>query len=80
MSIIVSYESIWHGLQVNAAAVIEEIVEKTRFHRFFISYDNMNFYENVRDQQLYNRSVIVNYIARYICFIKPPKGGKEDDT
>ncbi|WP_375449164.1 hypothetical protein [uncultured Nostoc sp.] len=80
IGIIVSYESIWRGLQVNAAAVIEEIVEKTRFHRFFISYDNMNFYENVRDQQSHNRSAIVNYIFRYICFMKLPEGGREDNT
>ncbi len=69
IGIIVSYESIRRGLQVNATAVIEEIVEKTRFHRFFISYDNMDFYDNVRDQQLHNRSAIVNYTAGYICFI-----------
>ena len=80
MGIIVSYESIRRGLQVNAAAVMEEIVEKTRFHRFFISYDNMDFYENVRDQRLHNQSAIVNYTSGYICFMKPPEGGREDDT
>ncbi len=80
MGIIVSYESIWRGLQVNAAAVMEEIVEKTRFHHFFILYDNMDFYENVQDQRLHNRGVIVNYTARYICFMKPSEGGREDDT
>ena len=78
MGIIVSYESIWRGLQVNAAAVMKEIVEKTRFNRFFISYNNMDFYKNVRDQQLHNRSAIVNYTAGYICFMKPPEGGRED--
>ena len=49
MDIIVLYESIRRGLQVNAIAIMEKIVEKTWFHRFFISYDNMDFYENVRD-------------------------------
>ena len=29
MGIIILYESIWRGLQVNATAVMEEIVEKT---------------------------------------------------
>ncbi len=80
IGIIVAYESIWRGLQVNATAVMEEIVEKTRFHCFFISYDNMDFYENVRDQQLHNRSAIVNYTAGYICFMKPPEGDRKDDT
>lgn len=37
INIIILYKSIWHGLQVNATAVIEEIVEKTRFYRFFHS-------------------------------------------
>ncbi len=43
---------------------MKEIVEKTRFHRFFILYDNINFYEHVRDKQLHNQSAIVNYTAR----------------
>ena len=80
MSIIVLYESIRRSLQVNAAAVMEEIVEKTRFHCFFISYDNIDFYENIRDQRLHNRSAIINYTSGYICFMKPLKGSRKDDT
>lgn len=80
MGIIVSYESIRRGLQVNAKAVMEEIANKTRFHRFYISYDNINFYEHVRDQRLHNWSAIVNYTAVYICFMKTPEEGREDDT
>lgn len=80
MCMIVLYESIWRNLQLNAKAVIEKIVNKTRFHYFFILYDNMNFYEHVRDQQLYNWSALVNYTAKYICFIKTAEEGKEDDT
>ncbi len=79
MDIIVSYESSRRGLQVNAVAVIEEIVEKTRFYCFFISYNNMDFYENIHHQQLHNQSAIKNYTAGYICFIKPPEVGREDD-
>lgn len=60
-NIIVLYESIQHGLQINAKAVIEQSVNKTQFHRFFILYDNMNFYKHVQDQQLHNRSALVNY-------------------
>lgn len=40
----------------------------------------MNFYEHVQDQQLHNRSAIVNYIAGYIYFIKTLEESKEDDT
>ena len=67
-------------MQVNATAVIEEIIEKTRFHRFFISYDNIDFYKNVWDQQLHNWSAIINYTFGYICFMKPPEGGREYHT
>ena len=59
---------------------MEEIVEKTRFYCFFILYDNIDFYKNVRDQQLHNQSAIINYTARYICFIKPLEDNREDDT
>ena len=80
MGIIVLYESIRRGLQVNAVAVIEEIIEETRFHRFLILYDNINLYENVRDQRLHNQSAIVNYISGYIYFMKPLKGGRQNNT
>ncbi len=49
MGLFVLYESFCRSLQANAKAVIEEILEKTQTRRFFISYNNMNFYENVRD-------------------------------
>ena len=29
----------------------------------------MNFYKKVRDQRLYNKTFIVNYIVRYVYFI-----------
>ncbi len=79
MNIIVSYEFIRRSLQVNVTAVIEEIIEKTRFHYFLISYNNIDFYKNIWDQRLHNQSVIVNYTAGYICLIKLSKGGREDD-
>ncbi len=34
----------------------------------------MNFYENVRDQRIYNRSGLISYTAGYIYFIKTPNG------
>ncbi len=80
MGIIVSYESIRRGLSVNTKAIMEEIMEKTQFHRFLILYDNMNFYKHVRDQRLHNQSAIVNYTAEYICFRKTSEEDREDDT
>ena len=67
-------------MKVNAKAIIEEIANKTRFHHFFILYDNMNFYEHVRDQRLHNRSAIINSTTRYIRFIKTPKEGRKDNS
>ncbi len=58
---------------------MEEIAEKTRFYNFFILYNNINFYEHVRDQRLHNQSAIVYYTTRYICFMKNPEEGRCDD-
>lgn len=76
MSTPVSYESLRRSLQTNAKAVIEAILEKTRTCQFFISYDNMNFYENIYNQKIFNRSTLVSYTAGYICFMKPRNGIK----
>ncbi len=74
MGFLVLYKSLPHGLQANAKTVMEEILEKTQIWRFFISYDNINFYENVRDQKIYNRSGLISYTAGYICFMMIPNG------
>lgn len=67
-------------MQVNAKAFIEKIANKTRFYRFFFLYDNINFYEHIRDQQLYNWSAIINYTAGYMYFMKTLEEGREDNT
>ena len=38
-----------------------------RQRRFFVCFDNMNFYRNVRDQRQHNRGHQVNYTAGYVC-------------
>lgn len=53
---------------------------KTRLHYFFITYNNINFYDHVRDQQLHNQSTLVNYTGRYIYFIKIPEESRENNT
>lgn len=70
LGLIVSYKSLRRGLQSNAKAIMDSIIEKTRSQRFFILFDNMNFYENVRNQRLFNRSSLLNYTAGYIGFMK----------
>lgn len=54
MGLLVSYESIRRALAANANAVEAELREKVQKYRFFISYDNMNFYEHVRDARIFN--------------------------
>lgn len=49
---------------------MDSIIEKTRFQQFFILYNNINFYENVCNQRLFNCNSLLNYTARYICFMK----------
>lgn len=43
-------------------------IQKTQ--QFSISYNNIKFYKNFRNQYLYNKMYIVNYIEKYIYFIK----------
>ena len=74
MGLLVSYESIRRALTSNAGAVEAQLREKVQKYRFFISYDNMNFYEHVRDARMSNRGAQINYSAGYICFIKPTDG------
>ena len=64
------YESFCRSLHSNAKAIMNSIIEKMRFQRFFISYNNMNIYENVCNQRVLNCGTLLNYITRYICFIK----------
>lgn len=77
MGIVILYEFIRQNLQINAKAVIDEIIEKTQTKHFFTLYDNLNFYENVQNQQLYNWSAFFSYIANYICFMKKPERNLE---
>lgn len=57
---------------------MNSIIEKTQSHQFFILYDNMNFYENVCNQRLFNCNALLNYTTRYISFIKTNHYIKDD--
>ncbi len=69
MVFVVLNETICRGFQVNMRAILSRLKERAQTQRFFISYNNINFYEKVKDQCLYNKAHIVNYIAGYVCFI-----------
>ncbi len=74
MGIIVSSETVWQALQVNAQAILSRLEERAQSQRLFLSYDNMNFYKKVRDQRLYNKAHLVNYTAGYVCFMNAADG------
>lgn len=69
----VSYKSLFHGSQTNTNTVIEAILEKTRTHQFFISYDIMNFYANIYNQKIFKRNAFVSYIAEKINILTGTK-------
>lgn len=47
--LIMSYESIYCCLNIDAQIVKETIINKPRTSRFFILYNNMNIYEGLHD-------------------------------
>ena len=80
MGLFTSYEQILRTLRANKVAVETSLAEKVAKDCFFISYDNMNFYEHARDQRIINRGEIVNYTAGYVCFIKTPNSPNSSDN
>ena len=59
---------------MNAWAILTMLEEWVKSQRFFIPYNNMNFYKNVHDQRLYNKTHMVNFTAGYIYFINALNG------
>lgn len=77
LGLLVSYETIRRALKVNAVAIKELAKRRILEERFFISYDNMNFYEHIRDQRLHNKGHQVNYTAGYLCFMPTDNSNPE---
>lgn len=46
---LISSETIWQALNTNAVAILKNVKDRVQSETFYISYDNMNFYENVCD-------------------------------
>ena len=65
----VAYETVIRALRDNGDASHRKLLEAIRHHRFFVCFDNMNFYRNVRDQRQHNRGHQVNYTAGYVCLM-----------
>lgn len=69
MGLCVLYETIRVALKENAKEVELKIQDMVWHNRFFISFDNMNFYEHTRYQRLHNKGHQLNYTAGYICLM-----------
>ncbi|MCJ1346581.1 hypothetical protein MMC31_004799 [Peltigera leucophlebia] len=78
MGFLVTYETVRQALQANALAISKELKKKAWERRFFLSFDNMNFYEYRQDQRLHNKGYQVAYTAGYVCFMRS-KGDHEID-
>jgi hypothetical protein len=63
----VLYDTILKALRHNAEASQDLLRKVVKEGRFFITFDNMNFYRNVRDQRFHNWSHEVNYTVGFIC-------------
>ncbi len=70
MGLVVSYETVRRALNANGQAVLRLLRERVNVERFFLSYDNMNFYEKVQNQRVHNKNHQVTYTAGYVCFMK----------
>ena len=70
MSLIVLYKIVQQALNANGQAILRLLCEKVNVERFFLSYDNMNFYEKVQNQKVHNKNHQIVYTARYLCFMK----------
>lgn len=53
----ISYKSICYTFGINANVIKREMKEKIIKYRFFISYNNMNFYEYVYNACIFNQEV-----------------------
>ena len=47
MSLMVLYKIVWQALNVNEQAILGMLCKRVNVERFFLSYDNMNFYKKV---------------------------------
>lgn len=71
ISLLFFYKSICYAFIANASIIRAELREKIQKYRFFILYNNMNFYKRMRNAQMFNQRAQINYIIGYISFIKP---------
>ena len=65
----VLHKTICVALKKNAKELELKIRDMVWHNRFFISFDNMNFYKHIQDQYFHNKGHPLYYIIDYICLI-----------
>lgn len=70
LGVCVSYESVIVALRSTAVSVREMVRKMCTTTPFFISFDNMVFYQRVKTATMQNRAHIRNYTAGYVCFLQ----------
>lgn len=69
MGFLVIYKTVQRALQANALAITKELQTKAWEQRFFLSFNNINFYKHRRDQRLHNKGHQVAYTTGYVYFM-----------
>ena len=71
MGVVVSSKTICQALKTNADAILNNLQNHSmQFKKFFLSYNNMNFYKRVCNQWLHNYTRMLSSMAKYIYFMK----------
>lgn len=68
ISLLIIYETIYCAFQLNVFTIKQKIKNKMWKKKFFLLYDNMNFYEYKKDQHLYNKSHFLSYIVENLLW------------
>lgn len=70
LGISITYESVNGALRANAVAMRNMVRKKAATQPFFVSFDNMVFYQRVKTHNMGNRQHQCHYTAGYISFLQ----------
>lgn len=74
IGVVLFSKTICQALKTNADVILKNLHDHVQFKRFFISYNNINFYKNIYDQWLHNCARLLFYTTRYVYFLKASDG------
>lgn len=56
IGLIIFYKIGWQALNIHRQVVLKLLCKRVNAKRFFLSYDNINFYKKVQDQKVHNKN------------------------